>query len=79
MYIAVIQALIEKKSISNTGCNEFTIMNQQGNISLKKMGKKSKAGIWGPHELSDDQNKRVSICKMLISKQKKMTTSLIVS
>ena len=51
---------------SQLGINRETIRR-----SLKKIGKESKARIWAPHELTDDQKKkRFSICKMLLSKQK---------
>src|SRR5262249_12163260 len=57
------QTLIEMSS--KIGINRETIRR-----SLKNLGKKSKAGIWAPHELTDDQKKkRYSICDMLISKQ----------
>ena len=69
----IIQTFIEKDSCqtlvamsSQLGINKKTIR-----ISIKKMNKKSNTGIWGPHDLFDDPKKKhVSICKILISKQK---------
>ena len=58
---------------SQLGINRETIR-----ISLKKMGQKSKAGIWGPHELSDYQKSVFQYAKCSFP-NKKMKTSLIVS
>lgn len=75
---ATVDTEVIKASIEDNPCQTLIGMSSQLGInretirrSLKKMGKESKAGIWAPHELTDDQKKkRFSICKMLILKQK---------